>query len=94
MEHPVTQTQDLRFMEDINIFFFLFFPPQKGYMAPEIVSKKDYFGPPVDVWACGIILYVMMAGCFPFRSPDEKTLYAKIQNGTFEIPDCISTGAK
>ena len=63
-------------------------------MAPEIVSKKDYFGPPVDVWACGIILYVMMAGCFPFRSPDEKTLYAKIQNGAFEIPDSISTGAK
>lgn len=63
-------------------------------MAPEIVSKKDYLGPPVDVWACGIILYVMMAGCFPFRSPDEKTLFAKIQNGIFEMPDNISTGAK
>jgi len=47
-------------------------------MAPEIVSKGDYFGPPVDVWACGIILFVMLVGHFPFRSPDDKTLYSKI----------------
>ncbi len=38
-----------------------------SYMAPEIHSKKDYFGPPVDVWALGVMLYVMSCGRFPFK---------------------------
>ena len=33
-----------------------------SYMAPEINSHRDYFGPPADVWAAGIVLYVMLVG--------------------------------
>ena len=33
-----------------------------SYMAPEIISRKDYYGKPVDVWALGILLYVMISG--------------------------------
>jgi len=35
------------------------------YSAPEIVHNLDY-GKPVDLWACGVVLYVMLAGKFPF----------------------------
>jgi serine/threonine protein kinase len=37
------------------------------YMAPEIVSKKEYHGDLVDTWALGILLYVMLCGRFPFK---------------------------
>ncbi len=38
------------------------------YMAPEIISRPEYEGPPTDVWALGVILYVLLCGQFPFNS--------------------------
>ena len=38
-----------------------------SYMCPEIVKKIEYFGKPADIWALGILLYVMLYGKFPFR---------------------------
>ena len=38
-----------------------------SYMSPEIVSKKEYFGFPADIWALGIVLYVILCGSFPFK---------------------------
>ena len=38
-----------------------------SYMAPEIVQRKEYCGPPVDVWAVGILQFVLISGRFPFR---------------------------
>ena len=55
-----------------------------NYMAPEIVAKKEYLGAPADIWACGIVLYVMLAGKFPFKGIDDKSLYVKIKSGNFE----------
>ena len=52
-------------------------------MSPEIVSKKEYDGTAADVWACGILLYVLLNGTFPFKSPFEKDLYRKIKHGGF-----------
>lgn len=49
-----------------------------SYMAPEIVSKKEYLGAPADIWACGIVLFVMLTGGFPFKSTEEKALFKKI----------------
>lgn len=46
-----------------------------SYMAPEITRKSDYEGNPVDIWACGVLLYVMLVGQFPFRGSSEKDLY-------------------
>jgi len=38
-----------------------------SYMAPQIVSKVEYAGPPADIWATGVLLYALLNGCFPFR---------------------------
>jgi MAP/microtubule affinity-regulating kinase len=38
-----------------------------SYMAPEIVSKREYLGPPADVWALGILFYALLCGKFPFK---------------------------
>eukprot|EP01016_Furgasonia_blochmanni_P047203 TRINITY_DN6916_c0_g1_i4.p1 TRINITY_DN6916_c0_g1~~TRINITY_DN6916_c0_g1_i4.p1 ORF type:complete len:529 (+),score=60.02 TRINITY_DN6916_c0_g1_i4:363-1949(+) len=46
-----------------------------NYMAPEIVTKKDYFGPPVDCWALGVLLYTLLHGAYPcllYTSPSPR----------------------
>lgn len=40
-----------------------------SYAAPEIVARKLYEGPPVDVWSLGVVLFAMLAGFLPFHSP-------------------------
>ena len=65
-----------------------------SYMAPEIVSKIEYAGPPADIWALGVLLYAMLCGCFPFRGANDKELYRKICRGVFHLPDHVPGGAK
>ena len=50
-------------------------------MAPEITYKREYEGKPVDMWALGVLLFVMLTGTFPFRGISEQDLYYKIQRG-------------
>lgn len=61
-----------------------------SYMAPEIVNKTEYCGPPADIWALGILLYAMLNGCFPFRGSTDKDLYWRITWGTFLMPDHVT----
>jgi serine/threonine protein kinase len=63
-------------------------------MAPEITLKKEYDGRAVDMWALGVLLFVMLTGTFPFKGISESDLYYKIQKGHFNIPDYISKDAK
>lgn len=65
-----------------------------SYMAPEIIARKDYVGPPVDVWALGVLLFAMLAGSFPFRGINDKDLYSKISKGAFVTPSWVSEQAK
>ncbi|CAG9316609.1 unnamed protein product [Blepharisma stoltei] len=65
-----------------------------SYMAPEIVMKKEYLGQPADIWACGILLYVLLSGEFPFRAAHHGDLYIQIQRGFYVMPETISEGAK
>jgi serine/threonine protein kinase len=58
-----------------------------SFMAPEIVSKKDYCGKQADVWALGVILYSMLFGRTPFRAENERELYRKIAKAQFYFPD-------
>mmetsp|Transcript_7086 Transcript_7086/g.6937 ORF Transcript_7086/g.6937 Transcript_7086/m.6937 type:complete len:472 (+) Transcript_7086:1-1416(+) len=64
------------------------------YMAPEIIARKEYSGPPADVWALGVLLYAMLCGTFPFKASADKELYRKIQRGHFVIPQHVSGGAR
>lgn len=63
-------------------------------MAPEIVSKKEYCGPPADVWALGVLLFALICGKFPFRGSNDKELYKKICKAELEFPDHMSTSAR
>eukprot|EP01022_Parablepharisma_sp_SALTPOND_P014704 TRINITY_DN201_c0_g1_i1.p1 TRINITY_DN201_c0_g1~~TRINITY_DN201_c0_g1_i1.p1 ORF type:complete len:638 (-),score=59.80 TRINITY_DN201_c0_g1_i1:11782-13695(-) len=65
-----------------------------SYMAPEIVSRKEYAGPPADIWALGVLLYAMLCGAFPFKGENDKDLYRKITRGFFDIPDHLSSLSK
>lgn len=64
-----------------------------SYMAPEIVNKQECHGPPSDIWAAGILLYVLLSGGFPFKAAHSKELYGKIQKACFSIPAHISPEA-
>eukprot|EP00350_Pseudokeronopsis_sp_OXSARD2_P013426 CAMPEP_0170549324 /NCGR_PEP_ID=MMETSP0211-20121228/7480_1 /TAXON_ID=311385 /ORGANISM="Pseudokeronopsis sp., Strain OXSARD2" /LENGTH=103 /DNA_ID=CAMNT_0010855269 /DNA_START=1597 /DNA_END=1908 /DNA_ORIENTATION=- len=55
-----------------------------SYMAPEIVSKVEYAGPPADIWASAVLLFALLNGCFPFRGATDKELYKKINKGAFD----------
>ncbi|KAF3927308.1 hypothetical protein ABW21_db0201412 [Orbilia brochopaga] len=61
-----------------------------NYAAPEVISGKLYAGPEVDVWSCGVILYVMLCGRLPFDDDYIPTLFKKIAQGTYHIPTYLS----
>lgn len=62
-----------------------------AYVAPEILTKKGYDGAKVDVWSCGIILFVLTAGYLPFNDPNLMVLYKKIYKGEFRCPRWMSS---
>ncbi|KAI1824298.1 protein kinase SNF1 [Xylaria intraflava] len=64
-----------------------------NYAAPEVISGKLYAGPEVDVWSCGVILYVLLVGRLPFDDDHIPSLFAKIQRGVFTIPHWIKPEA-
>ena len=57
-----------------------------AYVAPEILAKKGYDGAKVDVWSCGVILYVLNAGYLPFNDQNLMVMYRKIYKGEFRCP--------
>ncbi|KAF8400635.1 hypothetical protein HHK36_013934 [Tetracentron sinense] len=60
----------------------------------EVLSHQGYDGSAADVWSCGVILYVLMAGYLPFDETDLPTLYKKIIAAEFFCPSWFSPGAK
>lgn len=65
-----------------------------NYAAPEVISGKLYAGPEVDVWSCGVILYVMLCGRLPFDDEFIPNLFKKISGGVYSIPRDLSAGSK
>lgn len=63
-------------------------------MSPEIVQKKEYLGPPTDIWAAGILLYALLCGHFPFKGASDKELYKKISRGAYQPPEHMSSQAR
>lgn len=66
-----------RFTKNSTFWFcpLKYFNPIKDYMAPELLQRKEYYGAPVDIWACGIVLYVMLCGTFPYKASSDSLLY-------------------
>ncbi|OTB15157.1 hypothetical protein K445DRAFT_75509 [Daldinia sp. EC12] len=64
-----------------------------NYAAPEVISGKLYAGPEVDVWSCGVILYVLLVGRLPFDDDHIPSLFSKIQRGVFTVPHWVPADA-
>ena len=64
------------------------------YMAPEIVNRDSYRGDKADIWSCGVVLFVLLAGFLPFDSDDPGVVVQKIKSGRFDIPSFISDLAR
>lgn len=61
-----------------------------AYVAPEILAKRGYDGAKVDVWSCGVVLFVLAAGYLPFNDQNLMVMYRKIYKGEFRCPRWIS----
>jgi len=61
-----------------------------AYVAPEVISKTGYDGAKSDIWSCGVVLFVLVAGYLPFQGPNLMEMYRKIQNGDFRCPSWFS----
>jgi serine/threonine protein kinase len=60
-----------------------------SYIAPEIISGQPYAFPG-DVWALGVLLYVLLAGRFPFKASTQRELYRRIVRGSFQaLEGCV-----
>ncbi|XP_018593747.1 calcium/calmodulin-dependent protein kinase type II delta 2 chain isoform X7 [Scleropages formosus] len=68
-----------------------------GYLSPEVL-RKDAYGKPVDMWACGVILYILLVGYPPFWDEDQHRLYQQIKAGAYDFPspewDTVTPEAK
>ncbi|XP_031112654.1 CBL-interacting serine/threonine-protein kinase 9 isoform X2 [Ipomoea triloba] len=65
-----------------------------NYVAPEVLADKGYNGTSADVWSCGVILFVLMAGYLPFDEPNLTVLYRRIQKASFAFPSWFSSSSK
>lgn len=64
-----------------------------AYIAPEVLSQKEYDGKTADIWSCGVTLYVMLVGSYPFEDPDDPRNFRKtisrILSAQYSIPDYV-----
>ena len=55
-----------------------------AYLSPEVLKSEPY-GKPVDIWACGVILFLLLVGDLPFGQQDKLDLYLKIKLGLINV---------
>ncbi|MCO5591546.1 hypothetical protein L7F22_045532 [Adiantum nelumboides] len=65
-----------------------------NYVAPEVIVHKGYDGAKADLWSCGVILFVLMAGYLPFDDSNLMNLYRKIHRADLRFPPWFSYGAR
>ncbi|KAL1559388.1 CBL-interacting protein kinase 18 [Salvia divinorum] len=62
-----------------------------AYVSPEVISRKGYDGAKSDIWSCGVILFVMLAGHLPFQCRNLMDMYRKIAKGSYKCPNWFSS---
>ncbi len=65
-----------------------------SYMAPEIVTKQEYSGPPADIWASCVLLFALISGYFPYKGATDAALYERICSCESYPPEYLSDEAK
>ncbi|CAA3005973.1 serine threonine- kinase SRK2A [Olea europaea subsp. europaea] len=64
-----------------------------AYIAPEVLSRREYDGKLADVWSCGVTLYVMLVGAYPFEDQEDPKNFRKtiqrIMAVQYRIPDYV-----
>lgn len=65
-----------------------------SYVAPEVIDQKGYDGAKSDIWSCGVVLFVLLAGFLPFHDSNLMEMYRKITMGKFKYPISFPKEAK
>ncbi|CAD2222068.1 serine/threonine kinase [Angomonas deanei] len=65
-----------------------------NYVAPEVLKEQGYDGLMADVWSCGVVLFVMLAGYLPFDDENVNALFTKIERGEFRMARHFSEDAR
>ena len=65
-----------------------------AYVAPEVIAKRGYDGAKADIWSCGVVLFVLLAGFLPFQDDNLIAMYKKIYRGDFKCPPWFSPEAR
>ncbi|MCD9644369.1 CBL-interacting protein kinase 2 [Datura stramonium] len=65
-----------------------------AYVAPEVINRRGYDGAKADIWSCGVILYVLLAGYLPFHDSNLIEMYRKIGKAEFKCPNWFPPGAR
>ena len=55
-----------------------------GYLSPEVLRKEPY-SYAVDIWACGVVLYILLVGYPPFWDDDQRRMFELIKRGKYEV---------
>lgn len=64
------------------------------YAAPEVINGEAYDGKLADIWSIGIVLYAMLCGSLPFDHPNPAQLYHLINEGTYMVPEWVSSASE
>ena len=69
-------------------------PRHCGQQSMFLEQEKGYNGFTADLWSCGVILFVMLAGYLPFDDPNMNALFNKIERGEFRMAKYFSPEVK
>ncbi|KAF2075117.1 hypothetical protein CYY_003594 [Polysphondylium violaceum] len=60
------------------------------YASPELILRKEYNGPSVDIWSMGVVLFVLVTGYLPFDGENYVELFQKILAADYQIPSYLT----
>ncbi|KAJ3680935.1 hypothetical protein LUZ60_015424 [Juncus effusus] len=61
-----------------------------AYVAPEVIMRRPYDATKIDIWSCGVILFVLSSGFLPFNDENLIILYRKIYKADYRFPKWMS----